>query len=83
MIENDETSPLFVYFLTPLKNFLNAFLDGVTNVLLRMTWIGVVTAAAVIGGLLAGWKMALLAGLGFLSLGRARVCGSRAWRPWR
>ncbi|MFI5392486.1 MAG: ABC transporter permease [Myxococcota bacterium] len=69
VIENDETSPLFVYFLTPLKNFLNAFLDGVTNVLLRMTWIGVVTAAAVIGGLLAGWKMALLAGLGFLSLG--------------
>ena len=39
VIENDETSPLFVYFLTPLKNFLNAFLDGVTNVLLRMTWV--------------------------------------------
>ncbi len=75
MIENDETSPLFVYFLTPLKNFLNAFLDGVTNVLLRMTWIGVVTAAAVIGGLLAGWKMALLAGLGVPVAGRARVVG--------
>jgi glycine betaine/proline transport system permease protein len=69
VIENDETSPLFVYLLTPLKDFLNAFLEGVTNVLLRMTWVGVVTTAAVVSGLLAGWRLALVAALGFASMG--------------
>lgn len=69
VIENDDTSPLFVYFLTPIKNFLNEFLDQVTLILARMTWIGVVTAAGVIGGLLAGWRKAVFAAIGFASLG--------------
>ena len=35
----------------------------------RMTWLGVVTAAAAISGVLAGWRMALLRGIGFLAMG--------------
>jgi glycine betaine/proline transport system permease protein len=69
VIENDDTSPLFVYFFTPLKNFLNAFLDGVTEALARMTWLGLVTAAGVVGGLLAGWRKGVFAAIGFASLG--------------
>jgi glycine betaine/proline transport system permease protein len=69
VIENQATSPLFVYLLTPIKNGLDSALDAVVNVLNRMTFLGVITAAAVIGGVLAGWRMAVLAGVGFFVMG--------------
>ncbi len=69
VIGNQATSPLFVYLLTPIKDGLDSALDAVVNVLSRMTFLGVITAAAVIGGVLAGWRMAVLAGVGFFAMG--------------
>jgi glycine betaine/proline transport system permease protein len=69
ILENDQSSPLFVYFLTPIKNGVNALFDNLVTVLLRMTWLGVITAAAAISGVLAGWRMAIVAAVGFAVIG--------------
>jgi glycine betaine/proline transport system permease protein len=69
VIQNQATSPVFVYLLTPIKDGLDSALDAVVNVLSRMTFLGVITAAAVLGGVLAGRRMALLAGTGFFVMG--------------
>ena len=34
-----------------------------------MTWLGLVTAASMIAGVVAGWRMVLLTGVGVLSFG--------------
>lgn len=68
-IENRTTSPLFVYFLTPIADAVEIVYDVMLQALERMTWFGVVIAAAALAGAVAGWRMALLAGLGVLSFG--------------
>jgi glycine betaine/proline transport system permease protein len=68
-IQNRETSPLFVYFLTPIANAMDAVYDGVLTILERMTWLGLVVGAAMLAGVVAGWRMALLAAAGVLSFG--------------
>ncbi len=69
VITNQSTSPVFVYALTPIKEGMDAALDGVVDVLNRMTFLGVIATAGVISGLLAGWRMALLAVVGFVVMG--------------
>jgi glycine betaine/proline transport system permease protein len=69
VIENQATSPLFVYVLTPIRDGLDAALDAVVNLLNRMTFLGVITAAGVVAGVLAGWRMAVLATVGFTAMG--------------
>jgi glycine betaine/proline transport system permease protein len=69
VIENQNTNPLFVDFLVPLRHGINAVFDGLVTALSRMTWLGVVVAAATIAGVLAGWRMAVLAAVGFLAMG--------------
>ena len=75
VLENQKTHWLFVDFLVPIKDFSNAVYDGFVTMLERMTWLGVVTAAAAIAGVLAGWRMALLAGDRVPRDGRARPVG--------
>jgi glycine betaine/proline transport system permease protein len=69
VIENQATSPLFHYVLNPIKDGANALYDGVTNALLRMTYLGVIVAAASIAAVVAGWRMAVLSAAGFTVMG--------------
>ncbi|MGB7804672.1 MAG: ABC transporter permease subunit [Actinomycetota bacterium] len=68
-IQNRTTSPLFIYFLSPIENTVDVLLDNTVAVLERMTWLGLVVGAAALAGVLAGWKLAVLTGLGVLSFG--------------
>ena len=69
VIRNQKTSPLFVDFLNPIQQFFSSLFTGVANLLDRMTFLGVIVAAAAIAGVVAGWRMAVLAGVGFVGLG--------------
>jgi glycine betaine/proline transport system permease protein len=69
VIQNSATSPLFVYVLTPIRDGLGTLFDTTVTVLERMTWFGLVVTAAMIAGVVAGWKMAILTAAGFLSFG--------------
>ena len=40
VIDNHATSPLFIYFLNPIKDTANTLLDAATNILNRMTYAG-------------------------------------------
>jgi glycine betaine/proline transport system permease protein len=68
-IQNRTTSPLFVYFLTPIANGVEAVYDNLLQILDRMTWLGVVAGATAVAAVVAGWRMALLTCFGFLSFG--------------
>lgn len=69
VIQNNDSHWLFTVFLNPLKDGIGSLLEAVTNTLLRMTWIGVIVTATAIAGLMAGWRKALLAFVGFLAIG--------------
>jgi glycine betaine/proline transport system permease protein len=69
VIEHQRTNPLFVNALVPLKDGINAFFTQLVKILERLTWLGVITLVASIAGLLAGWRSAVLATVGFLLMG--------------
>jgi glycine betaine/proline transport system permease protein len=69
VIDHQRTNALFVNVLVPLKDGINATFDQIVLILSRMTWLGVVTAAAVVAGLLAGWRTALMTAAAFLLMG--------------
>lgn len=69
VIRNQRTNALFVHFITPMQTAFQSIYDNLVLFLSRLTWLGVVTLAAAIAGVLAGWRMALLAAVGFLSFG--------------
>jgi glycine betaine/proline transport system permease protein len=69
VIENQRTSPLFELVLNPVKDAANAVFDAVTNVLLRMTFLGVIVGVGAIAAVVAGWRMAILASVGFAAMG--------------
>jgi glycine betaine/proline transport system permease protein len=69
VIANQKTSPLFIYILNPIKDVAQALLDGTTNVLNRMTYLGVIVGAASLAGILAGWRLAIVTAVGFSVMG--------------
>ena len=69
VIENNQTSPLFTYLFNPIKDGLASVLDLVTNVLNRMTFLGVIVGATGLAGVAAGWRMAILTSVGFVLMG--------------
>jgi len=69
VITHQRTTPLFVDFLVPLKDGINAAVDHLVLQLERFTWLGVLVLAAAIAGVLAGWRMAVLTAAGFLAIG--------------
>ena len=69
VIDNQKTSPLFTLLLNPIKDSANALLDGTTNILSRMTYVGVIAGAAALAGVLAGWRLAIVAAVGFSVMG--------------
>lgn len=68
-IQNRTTSPLFVYFLTPIGDAMQAVYDVALDAFSRMTWLGLVVGGSALAGVVAGWRMALLTALGVLSFG--------------
>ncbi len=68
-IQNRTTSWLFVYLITPIEETITVVYDQTLLILERMTWLGLVVGAASLAGVLAGWRMALLAGAGVFSFG--------------
>ena len=75
-IRNRETSPIFVYFLTPIGDAIEWLYETMLTILERMTWLGLVVGASVLAGFVAGWRMALLTAAGVLSFGILGV-----WEP--
>jgi glycine betaine/proline transport system permease protein len=69
VIDNQQTAWLWVRVLVPLSNAVETAFDGLVTALLRLTWIGVITVAVAVAGLLAGWRLAVVAAIGFLVLG--------------
>ena len=69
VIDHHDTSPLFIYFLNPIKDTANTLLDATTNILNRMTYLGVIVGAAALAGILAGWRLAIVAAVGFAVMG--------------
>ena len=69
VIDNQQTSPLFTLFLTPIKEATQQLLDACITILNRMTFLGVITGAAALAAVLAWWRMAIVAALGFSVMG--------------
>lgn len=63
------TNPLFIYVLNPITDALQAAYDGGVWITQQLGWTGMTGVATAIALLLAGWRMALLTFLGFLSFG--------------
>ena len=76
VIAHRRTSAIFVHGLVPLSNGIQTAFDKLVLILSRMTWLGVVTTAASIAGLVAGWRLAVLAAAGFLLMGALGL-----WEP--
>ncbi|HJR98717.1 MAG TPA: ABC transporter permease subunit [Actinomycetota bacterium] len=68
-IQNRETSPLFTFLLTRIEDGVDWLIDNTVVGLERMTWLGLLVGAAALAGVLAGWKMSVLAGAGVLAFG--------------
>ncbi len=69
VIDNQRTNAFFVHVLTPMQTAFQSLYDNLVLFLSRLTWVGVVTLAAAVAGVLAGWRMGVLAAVGFLSFG--------------
>jgi glycine betaine/proline transport system permease protein len=68
-IENHDTSLVYRFILNPIDQGLATLYQQILNVLLRMTFLGVIVGAAALAGVVAGWRMALLAFVGFTAMG--------------
>jgi glycine betaine/proline transport system permease protein len=69
VIEHQASSPLFTSFLNPIKDATGSLFDGLTNVFLRMTFLGVLVGFASIAAAVAGWRMGVLALVGVSVMG--------------
>ncbi len=69
VITHQRTSPLFVDFLVPLRDGIQTTYDQLVLLLSRVTWLGLVTIVAAVAGLVAGWRLAVLAACGFVFMG--------------
>ncbi|MEA2555550.1 MAG: glycine betaine/proline transport system permease protein [Actinomycetota bacterium] len=66
---NQNTNPLFSGFLSPLKDGVNSVVEHLILLLSRMTWLGVIALASAVAGVVAGWRLAFVAGAGFFLIG--------------
>jgi glycine betaine/proline transport system permease protein len=69
VIANQLTNPVFVHVLNPLKNGINASVEQLVAGMARLTWLGFLALVVAVAGYFAGWRKAVLAGIGFLVIG--------------
>jgi glycine betaine/proline transport system permease protein len=67
--ESRLTNPIFLYVIDPIRQVIDVFVAAVLFVLGYVGWVGVTSVAGVVGFLAGGWRVALLAVVGFLCLG--------------
>jgi len=63
------TNPIFVHFFNPIAQWMLSAIDGIANVFDALGWTGITAIATAIALVVAGWRFALLALIGFLSFG--------------
>ena len=68
-VTHQNTSLLYSGFLSPLKNGVNSVVEQLILLLSRMTWLGVIALVAAVAGVVAGWRLALVAAAGFFLIG--------------
>jgi glycine betaine/proline transport system permease protein len=68
-IENNDTSAVYRFILNPIDSGMSSALEQVQNLLNRMTFLGVIVGATALAGVIAGWRMAILAAIGFTVMG--------------
>ena len=66
---NRDTNPIFVYGFNYVRIALETFYPWVLNALTNIGWLGVTAVFGAIALIFANWKIAILAVLGFFSLG--------------
>ena len=69
VIAHQLTNPVFVHVLNPAKNGINEAVDQLVKGMARLTWLGMLTLVVAVAGFFAGWRKAVLAGVGFLVIG--------------
>jgi glycine betaine/proline transport system permease protein len=74
VIDNRETSPVFLYFLLHLSNWAEISVDAVTGFLLQLGWTGVITAAVLLAWRIGGAGLRGLRTAG-VALAAFAVCG--------
>ena len=66
---NRNTNPVFVYGFNYIRVALDTFYPWILNALTSIGWLGVTAVFGAIALIFANWKIAILAVLGFVSLG--------------
>ncbi|MFZ1219063.1 MAG: ABC transporter permease subunit, partial [Chthoniobacterales bacterium] len=66
---HQRTNGVFVHVLVPFKNAINSIVDQLTKGLARLTWLGLLALIVAVSGYVAGWRKAVLAGIGFGVIG--------------
>ena len=66
---NRDTNPIFVYGFNYIRVALDTFYPWVLNALTNIGWLGVTAVFGAIALIFANWKIAILAVVGFFSLG--------------
>jgi glycine betaine/proline transport system permease protein len=66
---NRDTSPFFLFFINYIRLFISQLVGGIQSALSGLGWMGTVALVGGIGGLLAGWRIALLSAVGFTFFG--------------
>jgi glycine betaine/proline transport system permease protein len=69
VIAHQLTNPIFVHVLNPLKNGINSAVEQLVVGMARLTWLGLLTLVVALAGYVAGWRKAVLAGVGFAVIG--------------
>ena len=68
-LRNRDSSPLFRFFFTPVKDTAEVVYDNLLLALERMTFLGVIVGAGAVALVAAGWRKAVLAIVGFTFMG--------------
>ena len=69
VVDNQNSSPIFVYFFNYISNFLDWLATSLTDLLQGMTWIGVTFAGVAVSLRWCGWRVALLVLASFAAFG--------------
>jgi glycine betaine/proline transport system permease protein len=69
VIEHQLTNPIFVHVLNPIKDGINSATEQLVKGMARLTWLGFLALVVAVAGYVAGWRKAILAGIGFLAIG--------------
>ncbi|HVQ89326.1 MAG TPA: ABC transporter permease, partial [Actinomycetes bacterium] len=66
---NRDSSPIFVYFINYIGDFIGWYIDQVAWVIANLGWTGVTAVAVAVAMVFANWKIAVLTGVGFIGFG--------------